>query len=125
MSGHGVRGRCDEIGAATNAAGDQLIVSRLWLNVEETWKGPAPPIVVVDIEGGTIGDLTLRVSDLPTLRSGMRGLFFLNVDDNGVAQLSDRERSVLPLDSTNRFVGSAATLADVKTALAATTGHGR
>ena len=99
---------------ATNAFGDQLIVSRVWLGIQDTWKGQVSPIILIDLEGGTVGDLTLRVSDLPALRAGVRGVFFLTGSDTGVAQLSDRARSFLQLDSANRLVGSSTLLTDVK-----------
>jgi hypothetical protein len=105
---------------ATNAFGDQLIVSRVWLRVQDTWKGPAAPIIFMDLEGGTVGDLTLRVSDLPALHAGVRGVFFLIGDDNGAARLSDRSRSFLPVDSANRLIGSSTSLTDVQAIVSGT-----
>src|SRR5262245_7321863 len=46
-----------------NEFGDRLIVSTLHVAVTETLKGESTPTVDVDVEGGTIGQLTLRVSD--------------------------------------------------------------
>src|SRR6188472_3556445 len=51
-----------------NEHGDRLIISRVLLQVEETLKVTASPIVEMDVEGGTIGDLTLKVSDLLVIR---------------------------------------------------------
>jgi len=45
-----------------------LIVSTVVLDVVETLKGPAAPTLNVSVEGGTVGDLTLTVSDLPSLQ---------------------------------------------------------
>src|SRR4029079_1948769 len=42
---------------------DSLIVSVVRVLVNETLKGAAPPAVDVEVEGGTIGDITLHVSD--------------------------------------------------------------
>ena len=47
----------------TNDYGDRLIVSVVHVAVDETMKGQAQPTMDVDVEGGTIGTLTLRVSD--------------------------------------------------------------
>src|SRR6476659_744840 len=63
---------------AVNEFGDRLIVSAVWLRIEETLKGAHQGLVSVDLEGGTIGDLTLRVSDLPVLKRGDRGVFLLD-----------------------------------------------
>ena len=61
----------------TNVHGDQLIVSRAWVRTEETLKGKAAIEVPVEIEGGSIGDLTLKVSDMPMLQRGDRAVFLL------------------------------------------------
>ena len=47
-----------------NEFGDRLIVSVVRVAVDETLKGAASQSMDVEVEGGTIGDLTLRVSDL-------------------------------------------------------------
>jgi hypothetical protein len=60
-----------------NEFGDQLIVSRAQLQTEEILKGPHTDRLEVEVEGGTIGDLTLRVSDMPSLQAGDRAVFFL------------------------------------------------
>jgi hypothetical protein len=67
----------------TNVHGDQLIVSRTWVRTEETLKGNAAMDVPVEIEGGTIGELTLTVSDMPTLKAGDRAVFLLKKTANG------------------------------------------
>src|SRR5690606_11254094 len=59
-----------------NEFGDELIVTRAELAVEEAIKGTAEP-AVIEIEGGTVDGITLRVSDLPVLETGERGVFFL------------------------------------------------
>ena len=48
----------------TNEFGDRLIVSLVSVAVDETLRGPAQQVVDVEVEGGTIGDITLHVSDL-------------------------------------------------------------
>src|SRR6188472_3452959 len=54
----------------TNASGDQLIYSDLVVEVAETLKGSPDNFVTVTVEGGTIGELTLTVSDAPAMRRG-------------------------------------------------------
>ena len=61
----------------TNDYGDRLIVSVVRVNVTETMKGESSPTVDVDVEGGTIGTLTLRVSDQLTFTPGERAMFFV------------------------------------------------
>ena len=62
-----------------NQHGDQLIVSHVILDVTETLKGAKSNVLSVDVEGGTIGDLTLRVSDMPEIQKGERAVFFRRV----------------------------------------------
>jgi hypothetical protein len=99
-----------------NAFGDQLIMSRALLQLEEILKGPAADRLEVEVEGGTIGDLTLRVSDMPSLRPGERAVFFLNRGpaDTYVPHL--RGLGVLKLDS-GRVRDSNLTLDNVRSAV--------
>src|SRR5204863_8510432 len=68
---------------ATNRFGDQLIVSNAVLEVLETLKGAPQAVTTVTVEGGTVGDLTLRVSDMQELKEGDRAVFFLDADGLG------------------------------------------
>ena len=54
-----------------NAYGDQVIVSHLQLQVQETLKGPVVNTISLAMEGGTVGGLTMRVSDMPTMAVGV------------------------------------------------------
>ena len=79
---------------ATNRFGDQLIVSNAVLEVLETLKGNPQAVTTVTVEGGTVGDLTLRVSDMQELREGDRAVFFL--DDDGIGHVPHgRGRGIL------------------------------
>jgi hypothetical protein len=100
----------------TNEHGDRIIISRAWIRVEDSLKGSNPPILPVDVEGGTVGALTLSVSDMPTLRRGDRAVFFLNagVTSSGAYQPHRRGLGVMKLDRSNRIVGSSLTLNAVK-----------
>jgi len=98
----------------TNAHGDQLIVSRATLAVEETLRGRRADEVSVDIEGGTVGDLTLHVSDLPTLQPGERGVFLLQPQDDGAFVPHRRGLGILKLDAADHVTGTGLTLAAIR-----------
>ena len=101
----------------TNGSGDRLILSDVSLRTEEVLKGPFSPLLALTVEGGTIGDLTLDVSDLPAFSPGERGVFFLDVPAPGRVQLHGRDLGLLPLDAQGNIPGSTLTLADVRRAV--------
>ena len=96
----------------TNRFGDQLIVSTLVVEVLETLKGPEVPQIQVDVEGGTVGELTLKVSDLPAFERGERAVFFLEGEEP--FQPHGRGRGLLKLTSDDLVEGNNATLDDVR-----------
>jgi hypothetical protein len=98
---------------AVNNFGDRLIVSDVWLRVEETLKGAAQNLVPVEVEGGTVGDLTLQVSDLPAFHKGDRGVFLLDAVA-GRNHLHARGKGVLKLDRSDHVAGTDLRLSDVK-----------
>jgi hypothetical protein len=97
-----------------NAYGDELIVSDVVLEVEETIKGLAPAQMLVTIEGGTMGEVTLRVSDLPPVERGDRGVYFLDEVAPGAHVLHERGRGVLKLTRNNVVEGTSLRLSDVR-----------
>jgi len=103
-----------------NAYGDRLIISRLSLRVDETLKGVAAAAVSMDLEGGTLDGLTLRVSALPALELGERAVFFLNARTGGlnagtgVYQPHLAGQGILELDDAESVRGSNLTLATVR-----------
>jgi len=97
-----------------NAYGDRLIISRLSLRVDETLKGVAAAAVSMDLEGGTIDGLTLRVSALPALELGERAVFFLNARAGGVYQPYLAGQGIVELNDTGFVRGSNLTLATVR-----------
>jgi hypothetical protein len=99
---------------ATNAFGDRLIISRLSLRVEETLKGAATAAVSMDLEGGTLDGLTLRVSSLPALERGERAVFFLNAIAGSVYQPHLAGQGILELDDANFVRGSSLSLDEVR-----------
>jgi hypothetical protein len=101
---------------ATNRFGDQLIVSNAVLEVLETLKGAPQTVTMVTVEGGTVGDLTLRVSDMQELKEGERAVFFLDAD--GLSNVPHgRGRGILKLDDDDKVTGSNLTLEQVKNAV--------
>jgi hypothetical protein len=99
----------------TNRFGDQLIVSTAVLEVTETLKGAAAAMLQVEVEGGTVGDLTLKVSDLPSLARGERAVFFLDDAPTGNLTLPhERGRGILKLSPSDQVQNSAVTLNDVR-----------
>jgi hypothetical protein len=110
---------------ATNQFGDQLIVSDLVLEVAETLKGPAAATVNITMEGGTVGDLTLKVSDLPSFKPGDNGLFFLDTAPGGRLVPHDRGRGLLKVTPAGLIEGSSVTLDFVKKEVVAALGKGR
>ena len=97
-----------------NEHGDRLIVSRIDLQVEETLKGVGASTLSLELEGGTLGGLTLRVSDLPMLETGERAIFFLNSGHRGVHQPYRRGEGILSLDEQNAIRGTTLRLDDVR-----------
>ena len=94
--------------------GDRLIVSNARLQIEETLKGPLADSLSLSVEGGTVGDLTMRVSDMPTLRAGERAVFFLDPTAPGGYLPHLRGLGILKVDATNHIRGSDLTLAGVR-----------
>ncbi len=101
-------------GFERNEFGDRLIVSHTFLQVEETLKGTAPQVVAFDVEGGTVGDVTLRVSDMETVTKGDRAVFFISRSRTGANVPHLRHNGIMKLDRTNKVRGSDLTLEDVK-----------
>jgi hypothetical protein len=97
-----------------NEFGDRLIVSRVRVAVSETLKGQTASTLDVEVEGGTIGDLTLRVSDQVSLAPGERAVFYVNATRRGTFKPHLRGQGVLKLDTGNRVTGSSVTLDQVR-----------
>ena len=102
-----------------NEFGDRLIVSVLRVAVDETLKGQAQTSMDVEVEGGTIGELTLRVSDQESLAPGDRAVFYLKRSTQGALVPHLRGHSLLKLDRSGRVPGSALTLEEIRRTVAA------
>jgi len=94
--------------------GDRLIFSVLHVAVDETLKGAAQQSVDVEVEGGTIGSLTLRVSDLDTYRPGDRAIFYLQHNRRGALVPHLRGLGLQRLDTAGHVAGSTVTLDQVR-----------
>ena len=110
---------------ASNRFGDQLIVSTAVLEVLETLKGAPLATMEVEVEGGTVGDLTLKVSDLPSLAAGERAVFFLDTGQGGVNLPHDRGRGILKLTQADQIQNSGLTLAQLRQQVRAAIGGAR
>jgi hypothetical protein len=97
-----------------NEFGDELIVSHLQLAIEETLKGDRQGALSLDVTGGTVNGVTLRVSSLPAMATGERAVFFLDVGRNGVYVPHLRGQGILKLDAADRVQGTGLTLAEVR-----------
>jgi hypothetical protein len=102
-----------------NEFGDRLIVSTVQVSVSETLKGESAPRVDVEVEGGTIGSLTLNVSDQVQFASGERATFFLKRNSRGRYVPHLRGQGLLKLDGSNRVPGSSLTLDVIRREVAA------
>ena len=96
-----------------NAYGDELIVSHATLALEEVIKGNSEKATVV-VEGGTLNGVTLRVSSLPALSRGERGVFFLNRRPDGEYAPHLNGQGILKLDAANHVKGSSLSLDDIR-----------
>jgi hypothetical protein len=93
--------------------------------VEETLKGVHNQVVTVTLEGGTVGELTLKVSDMPTLRPGDRAVLFLDAAAGGEHVPHRRGLGVLALDQANRVTGTAVTLDQIRETVRSQAAQGR
>jgi hypothetical protein len=106
-----------------NDFGDRLITSVVHVIVEETLKGASQQSVDVEVEGGTIGDLTLRVSDLDTFAPGDRALFYLQHSRRGTVVPHLRGLGLQKIDQAGRIRGTNTTLDQVRNEVRAAVGR--
>jgi hypothetical protein len=94
--------------------GDRLIFSVVRVAVDETLKGASRQSVDVEVEGGTIGSLTLRVSDLDRFAPGDRAVFYLKHNRRGALVPHLRGLGLQKIDPAGRISGSSVTLDQVR-----------
>jgi hypothetical protein len=97
-----------------NEFGDQLIITHVTLQVEETLKGTPANVLTMDIEGGTLNGVTLKVSSMTTLAPGERGVFFLDQTPGGSHAPHLKGLGILKLDDNNIVHGSSLALGDIR-----------
>jgi len=78
----------------TNKWGDTLIMSEVKLKVEKTIKGTLQDDVVFTVEGGRIGDVMLRVSNIPFFEEGDGIIVYLKKKDNHFIYLDSEKIDV-------------------------------
>jgi len=101
-----------------NGLGDRLIVSRYVLQAHETLKGRRAQAMSLDLDGGTLDGMTLRVSSSPVLAPGERAVFFLD-GGNGAYHAHLKGQGILKLDDQDVVRGSSLTLGEIRRAAAA------
>ncbi len=106
-----------------NEFGDRLILSHVTMQVDETMKGAHEASIVVTIEGGTVGEVTLDVSDMPKMEKGGRAVLFLSSAPDGKYKPSGRGAGVVELDAKGRAVGTDLTVDDIRAAVKAARGN--
>jgi hypothetical protein len=104
-----------------NEFGDRLIVSVAEVRVREVLKGTgsAGDALTVEVEGGTVDGITLRVSDMPTVAPGEQAVFFVNKNRQGHNVPHLRGQGILEFDPNGRVSGTGLTIDDVRRAVAA------
>ena len=109
-----------------NEFGDRLILSQVTLRVDETMKGAPETSIVMSVEGGTVGELTLTVSDMPRMARGERAVLFLDEAkaNRGGHVPHGRGAGVLKLDADDRVAGTSVSLDDVRKAVKAVQNEG-
>jgi hypothetical protein len=101
-----------------NEFGDRLIVSVVHVAVDETLKGDSQSSVDVEVEGGTIGGLTLHVSDQQSFTPGDRVVFYLARSQRGAKVPHLRGQGALKLDRSNLVPNSSLTLDEIRRTVA-------
>jgi hypothetical protein len=102
-----------------NDFGDRLIMSVVRVAVDETLKGDSQATVDIEVEGGTIGSLTLHVSDEQSFVPGDRAVFYLARSRRGAMVPHLRGQGALKLDRTGRVPNSSLTLDEIRRTIAA------
>jgi hypothetical protein len=101
----------------SNDNGDQLIVSQTWVHVDETLKGTPADTLQLDVEGGTLNGITMRVSDMPTLAVGDHVVLFVKRNAAGHYVPHMRGNGILKLGANNVLEDSNVSLDQVRAAV--------
>lgn len=96
-----------------NASGDEIIITHAVVRVTETLRGPRVAWLPLELEGGTLDGVTLKVSDVPLVQEGDRAVFL--ADRRGERfVLHGRGAGVLALDAADAIEGTHLHLEDVR-----------
>ena len=74
----------------TNEWGDRLIFTTVTVRVEESLRGGDAEFLSFQLEGGKVGELSLNVSDMPSLKVDDRGVFALRRNQTGDVWVPNR-----------------------------------
>ena len=94
--------------------GDEIIVTRTWIRVEEALKGRAEAMVAVDVEGGTVNGISMRASDITPLAVGERAVVLLEPTAEGGWRPHRRGLGLLRLTADNQVRELGVSLATVR-----------
>ena len=108
-----------------NSRGDKVIVSRTLVRTREGLKGETENAIWVDVEGGSIDGVTLRVSGSTLLNAGDQAVLFLQRNADGIYTLHEHGRGVLKLDDRDVVRGTTIALEDIRQAAASVNARGR
>lgn len=79
---------------ATNKWNDDLIMSQVTLKVDKALKGEQQNEVTFIVEGGTVGDIVLRVSSVPLFEEGEAITLYLKKKENRFEYLDSEGKDV-------------------------------
>jgi hypothetical protein len=94
--------------------GDEIIVTTAIIRVGETLRGKGPAWLALEVEGGTINDITMEASDTPLLNRGDRAVFLIDRLPDGRFVPHRRGSGILRLQADDHIRDSTLTLADVR-----------
>ena len=91
------------------------------MRVREVLKGAgrAGDALTIDVEGGTVDGITLRVSDMPAMAPGEQAVLFVNKNRQGHNVPHLRGQGILKFDTNGRVLGTSLAIDDVRRAVAA------
>ena len=97
-----------------SAWGDELIVTTAVLRTDEVLKGAPPTWVPIELEGGTIGDITMEASHTPLVHKGDRAVFLVDRLSDGRYTAHQRGAGILKLRADDRLEDSTLGLNEIR-----------
>lgn len=65
----------------------RAVISQAMIQVEESWLGSSPSVVVVETFGGTVGSYTVVAHGFPSFEEGERLVVFLDEREDGTTEV--------------------------------------